>query len=399
MAARSTRLRAAAGDAGNGGGGCRLAEFLRLLQPGVAREVSLLVYPSLPAAALAKLRALSALLALRLHSYIDAACIDACAGLRHLSKLDLWSPYHPLPELAPLLACANLQMLCLFDKSQRNEPLPLPPPASFRGGRGLRYFWAFTTSTFQVAGARLGHVFLCSTLEPCAEVPASAFLFLHRQQQAADLPRHPLGPLPALLAALLPPGVPLRHLTLLGFRLPRVAACSTQLADVDTLKVLSCVAEGTSGTSSEASSGGCAAWLEPLLQDMPALADLELRRCLAGKLPASLPSLRGLSRLALSDNGLATLPTGCQFWTGLREVDLSRNSFTRLPPALLGASALEGLELSGCRQLTLTAEEAEQLLQALPRLRVVELGGTASEPEVVAQLEHGLAKRRERASA
>ncbi len=84
---------------------------------------------------------------------------------------------------------------------------------------------------------------------------------------------------------------------------------------------------------------------------------------------------------------------------GLREVDLSRNSFTRLPPTLLGASALEGLELSGCRQLTLTAEEAEQLLQALPRVRVVELGGTASEPEVVAQLEHGLAKRRERASA
>lgn len=80
---------------------------------------------------------------------------------------------------------------------------------------------------------------------------------------------------------------------------------------------------------------------------------------------------------------------------GLREIDLSLNSFTRLPPALLGASALEGLELSGCRQLT--AEEAEQLLQALPRLKAVELGCTASEPEVVAQLEHGLAKRRERA--
>lgn len=52
MAARSTRLRAAADGAGNGSGACRLAELLRLLQPGVAREVELTVYPSLPAAAL-----------------------------------------------------------------------------------------------------------------------------------------------------------------------------------------------------------------------------------------------------------------------------------------------------------------------------------------------------------
>lgn len=148
--------------------------------------------------------------------------------------------------------------------------------------------------------------------------PASASLSLTLDGRSKALaPVHrPLGSLPALLAALLPRDVPLRFLSLSGFRLAGVAGRSVQLAGVSRLEFRNCVVEGTSGTSSEASSGGCAAWLEPLLQDVPALVDLELRRCLAGKLPASLPSLRGLSRLALSDNGLATLPTRCQFWAG-----------------------------------------------------------------------------------
>lgn len=98
----------------------------------------------------ATLRALPALRALHLIAdRIDAACIDACVGLRHLSRLILGPYCCLLPDLAPLVACASLQMLVLVDDSQRNEPLLLPPPASFRGGRGLLALYDFTMSGIQ----------------------------------------------------------------------------------------------------------------------------------------------------------------------------------------------------------------------------------------------------------
>lgn len=168
----------AACAAGAGGGGCRLEHLLLTLQPGVAREVELEVHPSLPGAALealprlgrqltaliletgqlppgaaAALRRLPALRTLRLGAaHVDAACLDACAHMRHLTALELHATFFPLPALEPLAACPSLEALRLVDDSRRTEPLLLPPPASFRGGRGLLSLTVCSYSGFQARG-------------------------------------------------------------------------------------------------------------------------------------------------------------------------------------------------------------------------------------------------------
>lgn len=308
----------------------------------------------------------------------------------------------------------------------------------------------------QVAEARLDFTELTCAREPSEAAPAWAYLSVDAQRAAAL--RQPLGSLSALLAAMLPPGVPLRCLSLHSCQLAAacVAGCRAQLESVAAFTAGDCVVQVTGSASSNA---GCAAWLQPLLQAMPALAELKLLGCVAGEVPACLASCRGLRKLAIPYNDLVTLPAGpylagasrvllvvcCSLgqslpehaqhmpaepvtWqqvfaahsppaclpclnplaipslpAGLREIDLCGNSFARLPPALLAATALESLLLSGCTQLELTAEEAGQLMRSLLRLRYVELHGTATGAEVVAQLrsaaQRRAAGRREEASA
>lgn len=148
---------------GAGSSGWHLEGLLCLLQPGMAWEVELEVHPAapeaalealpwldgqltssnldtrqLPAGAAAALRRLPALRALRLGAaHVAAACVDARARLSRLSRLELEASFFPLPGLTQLAACASLAALRLVDDSQRGESLLLPPPASFRAGRGL----------------------------------------------------------------------------------------------------------------------------------------------------------------------------------------------------------------------------------------------------------------------
>ncbi|KAL4424306.1 hypothetical protein ABPG75_001607 [Micractinium tetrahymenae] len=405
------------------GNGCRLEDLLCLLHPGIAREVELEVHPALPEAALAALprlgcqltalnldtrqlppgtaavlRRLRALHALRLGAaHVDAAAAAACAALRHLSRLELEASFFALPDLSPLAACASLAALRLVDDSQRREPLLLPPPASFRGGQGLLSLTVYTRALCQVAEARLGFVCLSCAQPATGEGPAWASLSLDGRRRAAGSRLQPLSSLPALLAATLPAGVPLRCLCLHGCQLAAadVTGCCAWLADVETFKAEGCTDERPGGFDSSNAGAGAVGFtvvLEPLLQAMPALRKLELAACLAGKVPPWLAAKRGLRKLALPDNGLSDLPADPFLSTGVTELDLSRNSFARLPPALLAASDLESLLLPGCAQLVLAAEEAEQLLQVLPRLRTVDLTGTAIAADVVERLQRGLAR-------
>lgn len=63
--------------------------------------------------------------------------------------------------------------------------------------------------------------------------------------------------------------------------------------------------------------------------------------------------------------------------TGLHSLDLSRNKFTHLPPALSAATALTCLTLNGNSMLRLRAPDAAVLL-ALPRLHRLEIEGIAA---------------------
>ena len=72
---------------------------------------------------------------------------------------------------------------------------------------------------------------------------------------------------------------------------------------------------------------------------------------------------------------------------GLQELALAANAFARLPPTLAAATALESLDLSDCRSLTLAVAEVESvILRRMPRLRTLSLGGARGAQPSWAQL-------------
>lgn len=79
---------------------------------------------------------------------------------------------------------------------------------------------------------------------------------------------------------------------------------------------------------------------------------------------------------------------------GLHHLDLSRNKFAHLPPALSAATALTCLTLSGNRKLRLR-EADEAVLLALPRLQRLEINGiAAAAPALLQQLGQHLPRLR-----
>ena len=92
-----------------------------------------------------------------------------------------------------------------------------------------------------------------------------------------------------------------------------------------------------------------------------------------------------LPRRYMPPTGLATrcvpLPAG------LQELILGENAFTRLPPALAAATALESLDLNRCGSMALAVGEVESvILRRMPRLRTLRLLGVRMQPSM-AQLQ------------
>ncbi|PRW44546.1 L domain [Chlorella sorokiniana] len=100
-----------------------------------------------------------------------------------------------------------------------------------------------------------------------------------------------------------------------------------------------------------------------------------LPQLLSSLQPAGAPArlYRGLTSLELSRQGLAELPAG-EYLTGLHSLDLSRNEFVLLPPAITRATALTHLGLDGNSQLVLSTSERAALL-ALPCLQQLDMEG------------------------
>ncbi|PRW58052.1 leucine-rich repeat-containing [Chlorella sorokiniana] len=112
--------------------------------------------------------------------------------------------------------------------------------------------------------------------------------------------------------------------------------------------------------------------LAALLQHTPRLQSRSVVDCLEEEepFPDSLRTLAGPTFLSLSDNHLEDLPEG-PCWAGLRQLDLSHNSFRELPWALSTATQLTSLSVRGdnCFDYACAWGDEDDLLSAhLPAL-------------------------------
>lgn len=173
----------------------------------------------------------------------------------------------------------------------------------------------------------------------------------------------------SLLQALQPAGMPLQQLaiesdTLQGPPLQPLLAAPHSLAGCTKLAALTSLA--LHKMAGEQDSGLLSTALEALMPQAPLLRTLSLNGCvsLAREFPACIMAAVGLRRLSLRGCSLTQLPAG-PYLSELEQLDLSRNRFSQMPPALAGASRLRTLMYDAHR---LTEADVQAVLGCLPNL-------------------------------
>ncbi|KAL4443551.1 hypothetical protein ABPG75_011288 [Micractinium tetrahymenae] len=313
----------------------------------------------LPASLVPALGRLTALRALSLRTrQLPAGCFGAILRLTGLTALALKSSKDLGPftrELTQLQQLRSLQLVQL-----NSNGWPLAPPALHRLPHLEHYSFHHSRGEVMVPGGGMSEVHFLKAGHAGGAVLELGFC--HSDPPVESLQR--------LLDSLLPPGT----------ELTRFKAClmSTSVAALQPCHHLSAL-QALELQSLRCEEGDEAA-LAVLLGQARGLTQLEWSGAATefggpGLLPQCLVDYGGLLRLALRSQALDELPIGCAFLPTIEALDLKRNMFDRLPPALAAASSLRALQLEDNRELQLCTQEVDRLL-GLPALQELDLRGT-----------------------
>lgn len=291
---------------------------------------------------------------------LPAGLLESLLQATALTKLSLAStaPDVPLaPGLAALTALRALRHLELIGCYEEGEDgdggvAQVPLPADLEGMTWIELA-AAEGAWIEIAGATASMV-KCWVEEVDGDSRCSLEL-THLQADALE---------PVLAALQLPGWLP-DALTLAHTDFPTGAAsiqhCGPYLACLGSLHLINC--------------DGAQDWVGQLAAHTPHLSSLKLDTCGMTSLPPLVVSLQGLVLLECLCNQLTHLPPG-PYLSRLEGLQLSNNRFASLPAALISAGAtLRDLGLAENPPLTASCQQMDALLDGLPALKFLDVGG------------------------